>query len=127
MKIVAKGGAPLPNNSLSISYENNFKNKKAFLIKSKALVVKKLIKKKQFPFFGIGSIISFFISFMAMRAGFEDWALIIFFTFLLASLVLGIIGLVIGEFVLWSILGIVLSSLMALLIIVLVAIGRPLH
>jgi hypothetical protein len=101
------------NSSLSMGYaKNEIKNKNIFSINKNALIANKLIKKKRFPIFGIGSIISFFIAILPLTNKWfseRDWSMMLLFISILTSLILGIIGLVVGEFILWSILGILLT------------------
>jgi predicted acyltransferase len=114
------------NSSLSMSYvKNEFKGKSVFSINKNALFAIKLIKKKRFPIFGVGSIISFVLAvliavLLVTTFDIPESSLLVAlpFVFLLVSLIAGIIGLVIGEFWLWSILGILLNVLLLLFMII---------
>lgn len=101
------------NPLLSMSYaKNNSPNKNGFLINKKALIFNKIKNKKRFPIFGIGSIIAFALAVLTIAINWiaeKDWGTTLFLVLLLASLILGIVGLVVGEFMLWSILGISLT------------------
>jgi hypothetical protein len=101
------------NSSLSMSYERiNYKNKNVFSINKNALFALKLIKKKRFPIFGIGSIISFVLAFLSIEvvvSSDRNWVTAIPFVLLLLSLISGIVSLVIGEFWIWAVLGLLLD------------------
>jgi hypothetical protein len=108
------------NSSLSMSYvKNEFKGKSIFSINKNALFANKLIRKKRFPIFGIGSIISFFLMILSLILLLSDskWLekiMVIFLygviVFTILGLCLSIIGLIVGEFWLWSVLGLIING-----------------
>lgn len=69
-------------------------------------------KNKRFPIFGIGGIVSLFLAILLTVTGNIDERLLLMLV--LASLVLSIMGLAIGEFWVWSVLGLLLSLLTAI-------------
>jgi hypothetical protein len=103
------------NTSLSMSYvKNKFKSKSIFSINKNTLIANKLINKKRFPIFGTGSIISFVLAFLPILfiSDYPSWLNPFYFMafFLAVSIALSIIGLIVGEFWLWSVLGLILNA-----------------
>jgi hypothetical protein len=115
------------NNSLSMSYvKNEFKDKSVFSINKNALIANKLINKKRFPIFGIGSIISFVLAVLSLiivtniSFEFENIQSFVAYGILIwtiVGLLLSIIGLILGELWLWSVLGLILNSLFVFIMI----------
>jgi hypothetical protein len=91
-----------PQNSFKSEHQNRFE-KQAFL-KGKS---------KRFPIFGIVSLVSFALAFLSIKvAGTEhNWPIVLLLVLLLVSLISSIEGLAIGEFWVWSALGLLLNLL----------------
>jgi hypothetical protein len=116
------------NSSLSMSYtKNKFDNKSNFSINKNALFSNKLMKKKRFPIIGAISLISGFLGLLFLGhlistekfisfLNEHDWIMTTGVILLLSGFVLGIIGLCIGEFWIWSLLGLLLLPISILLI-----------
>jgi hypothetical protein len=116
------------NSSLSMSYaKNEFKGKSVFSINKNALFANKLINKKRFPIIGAISLIAGFLGLLFLGhlisterfirfLNEHDWIMTTGGILLLSGFVLGIIGLCIGEFWVWSLLGLLLLPISILLI-----------
>ncbi len=87
-------------NNATKKHQNRFE-KQAFL----------KIKNKRFPIFGIVSLVSFALAFLSIRVvdTKQNWLVALPFILLLISLISSIVGLAIGEFWVWSVLGLLLN------------------
>jgi hypothetical protein len=88
--------------SLSNDYANNsFQKNRYFAIYKNTLIANKIIIKKLFPLFDVGSIISILLASLGKPHRDEFRSIIL----LILGICLGTIGLIVGEFWLWSVLG----------------------
>jgi hypothetical protein len=100
----------------TISKENKLKSLK------KLSFLKSWTKKRKFPIFGVISLIAgllgLFLAFIEY-VSWPEWINSVGFILIFAGILLGIVGLIVGEFALWSILGILVLPLAILSLLIL--------